>query len=88
MSLNQKLALHSDELRITNISLIRTGILYLIKQHSETYIIINTMMKQSKVLNNDPKSEHKKSTDRTTVVPTTKTDSEMPTFWNKLKMEL
>ena len=41
------------------------------KHHSKTHVIINTVMKQSKGRSGDLKPEHKKTTNRTTMGPTT-----------------
>ena len=42
-----------------------------VKHHSDTHIIKHTVMKQSKGLNGDLKPYHKKTTNRTTMDPTT-----------------
>ena len=62
------------------ITLLRVSRLQWVKHHSETYIIKNPLMKQSKGPNGDLKPEHKKNTNRTTMSPTTDTVSQAPTF--------
>ena len=51
-----------------------------VKHHSETHIIKSTVMKQSKELNGDLKPGHKKTTNRTTMSPTTGIGSRAPTI--------
>ena len=46
-----------------------------VKHHSETHIITSTVMKQRKRLKGNLKPEHKKTTNRTTMGPTTDLDS-------------
>ena len=50
-----------------------------VKYHSETHIFKNTVMKQSKRHPDDLKPEHKKTTNRTTMSPTTDIDSQAST---------
>ena len=58
-----------------------------VNHHSETHIIKNTVMKQSKGLNGDLKPEYKKTTDMTMTSPTIGIDSGAPTIWNRLGRE-
>ena len=60
-----------------------------VKHHSETQIIKNTVVKQSKGLNGDLKPEHKKFTHRTNMSPPTDIGSQAPTLSKTgLKREL
>ena len=47
-----------------------------VKYHSETHMIKTVMMKQSKGFKGDLKPEHKKTTNRTTMIPITDFDSQ------------
>ena len=44
-------------------------------------------MKQSKWINSNLKPEHKQTTNRNTMGPTSDIDSQAPTFWNRLRRD-
>ena len=56
-----------------------------VKHHNETHTIKNIVVKQSKGFNGDLKLEQTKTTNETTMSPTTDIDSQAPTIWNRLR---
>ena len=58
-----------------------------VTHHSETHIIINVVMKGFKWLNVNLKGQHKKTTNRITMVATTDINSQAPIIWKQLRRE-
>ena len=81
----------------TSICPVHKGVLYLIcvtlqwnthtHWHTHKHTHTHTMKKQSERVSGDLKPKHKKTTNTTTMSPTTDTDGQAPTIWNRLRRE-